>query len=232
MKESLKIMGLNKYMYPLSIMLQRGIWTFFTSILLSFMTYIFNTDNLSFGQFLGLIFATWFLALGNMSVCAVLQNFFNDNKLAAIVGAFMVFVPVSIALISIVLPISQGQANNWVQYLYFLPTFSYEVVVASIFLGDEAELFFEQSPAAAWIFLIIAPVFYYYLQIYVEAITPDKYGITKSCCYCFRRQNNEVADDDDAADFDSALLARTADKTVSRRSTIQSGELGNTQERN
>ena len=106
MKESLKIMGLNKYMYPLSIMIQRGLWTLFTAILLSMMTYVFNTDHLSFGQFIALSIATWFLALGNMGICAVLQNFFSDNKLAAIVGAFLVFVPVSIALISIVLPLS------------------------------------------------------------------------------------------------------------------------------
>lgn len=136
MKESLKIMGLNKYMYPLAIMLQRGIWTLFMSIIFCVLIYAFNADNLSFGQFITLIFAVWFLSLGNMSICAVLQNFFSDYKLAAIVGAFFVFIPVSLALISIVVPVANGVPNSWVQYLYFVPTFPFEVIISNIFLGE------------------------------------------------------------------------------------------------
>jgi hypothetical protein len=46
MKESLKIMGLNKYMYPLSILMQRGIWILFTTLVLTIMIYVFNTETL------------------------------------------------------------------------------------------------------------------------------------------------------------------------------------------
>ena len=42
MKESLKIMGLNKYMYALSILLQRAIWVTVTCLMIAVMTYVFN----------------------------------------------------------------------------------------------------------------------------------------------------------------------------------------------
>lgn len=50
MKESLRIMGLNKYMYALSFLIQRGIWTTVTSVMLTLMTYLLNSDNIGFGQ--------------------------------------------------------------------------------------------------------------------------------------------------------------------------------------
>jgi hypothetical protein len=49
-------------------------------------------------------------------------------------------------------------------------------------------VFFEQSNAAAWFFLIIIPPAYYFLYIYIEAITPDTYGVTQPCCYCFQKR--------------------------------------------
>ena len=50
MKESLKIMGLNKYMYALSFLMQRAIWVTFTCLIMSVMIFIMNGDYLSFGQ--------------------------------------------------------------------------------------------------------------------------------------------------------------------------------------
>ena len=50
MKESLKIMGLNKYMYALSFLLQRAIWVTFTCLIMSIMIFLMNGDYLDFGQ--------------------------------------------------------------------------------------------------------------------------------------------------------------------------------------
>ena len=50
MKESLKIMGLNKYMYALSFMIQRGIWVTLTCFIITLMTYILNSAQIGFGQ--------------------------------------------------------------------------------------------------------------------------------------------------------------------------------------
>jgi hypothetical protein len=49
MKESLKIMGLNKWMYPLSILLQRGIWIAFTAFCYCMMIFLLCGGNLKFG---------------------------------------------------------------------------------------------------------------------------------------------------------------------------------------
>lgn len=49
MKESLRIMGLNKYMYALSFMVQRGIWVTLTCLIITIMTYALNSSNIGFG---------------------------------------------------------------------------------------------------------------------------------------------------------------------------------------
>lgn len=49
MKESLRIMGLNKYMYALSFLVQRGIWVTVTCLIISMMTYFLNMDSIGFG---------------------------------------------------------------------------------------------------------------------------------------------------------------------------------------
>lgn len=131
MKESLKIMGLNKWMYPLSFMLQRGIWLAFTCLCFTLMIYVFNTDYLGFGDLISLYITTWLLGIGNLSMCMVLQNLFSDSKMASFLAFFIIFGPVSVSLIAAVKP-----PNNWVQYLYFIPNFSFEVVVANILLED------------------------------------------------------------------------------------------------
>ena len=47
MKESLRIMGLNKYMYALSFLIQRAIWVTVTCLFMVIMTYVMNKDEVS-----------------------------------------------------------------------------------------------------------------------------------------------------------------------------------------
>ena len=72
MKESLKIMGLNKYMYALSYLVQRAIWVTMTVLIICVMTYLMNKSKLSFGQFLQLFVALWFLAIDNLGLSLVI----------------------------------------------------------------------------------------------------------------------------------------------------------------
>ena len=44
MKETLQIMGLNKYMYALSFLLSRAMWTTVTALIMAFMIYFLNMD--------------------------------------------------------------------------------------------------------------------------------------------------------------------------------------------
>ena len=233
MKESLKIMGLNKWMYPLSFMVQRGLWLAFTCLCFTTMIYIFNTDVFGFGDFLAIYFSTWLLGLGNLSLCMVLQNLFSDAKMASFLAIFIIFGPVSLALIAIVKadPVN-CVPNNWVQYLYFIPNFPFEVVLANIifkdiviegFDGDITECYFGQNNVIAWIFLFIIPVFYYFVYIYVEAIMPQAYGVQMPCCYCFSKRKAEPVEDDESFDFDQQLLKSNMTNNT-RQSTIQEEE--------
>ena len=133
------------------------------------MIYVFNADDLGFGDAIAIYISIWLLGIGNLSMCMVLQNLFSDSKMASFLAFFIIFGPVSVSLIAVV----QGPCN-WVQYLYFIPNFSFEVVIANILLGGDLteELFFPQSAVMAWIFQIIAPVAYYFFYIYIEAIMP------------------------------------------------------------
>lgn len=69
--------------------------------------------------------------------------------------------------------------------MFWLPTFPFEVILTSIFVPDNN--YFNVGNVAAWIFLVIQTPIYFFLHIYLEAIIPDAYGVTESCCFCFRR---------------------------------------------
>ena len=50
------------------------------------------------------------------------------------VGPFLLFLPTGVAMFAIIDPVTNvGHTNNWVQYLFWLPTFPFEVVLTAIF---------------------------------------------------------------------------------------------------
>ena len=133
MKESLRIMGLNKYMYALSYLVQRAIWTTLTCFIIVLMTYLLNSDLISFGQAIQLFFAVWLLAVDNLGLSLFVSNFFKDPKLAGICAPFLLFLPTGVALLCIITPVTTGEPNTWAQYFFWLPTFPFEVVLTAIF---------------------------------------------------------------------------------------------------
>lgn len=52
--------------------------------------------------------------------------------MASFLAFFIIFGPVSVSLIAVV-----NGPSNWVQYLYFIPNFSFEVVIANIIIGKD-----------------------------------------------------------------------------------------------
>ena len=98
------------------------------------------------------------------------------------------------------MPLQSGEPNDWVQYLFWMPTFPFEVVLTYIFdfKSDDPEIptvkFFEISEFWAWIALILLCPIYFFLHMYLEAIIPDAYGVTESCCFCFRRSRKNHVD--------------------------------------
>ena len=193
MKESLRIMGLNKYMYALSFLVQRGIWTTMTCLIMAIMTYVMNSDTIGFGAAIQLFLALWLLALDFLALSIFIQNFFNNPKLAAVCAPFLFFLPTGVAMLGLITPVTTLEPNNWVQYMFFLPTFPFEVVLTEIFQPDASFSFFEVSSAAAWVFLVLLTPIYFFLHIYVEAIIPDAYGVTESCCFCLRKSRKQEA---------------------------------------
>jgi len=52
--------------------------------------------------------------------------------------------------------------------------------------------------------VLLSPI-YFFLHIYFEAIVPDAYGVTESCCFCLRRSNRH-ADPSPEEDYDFTTL--------------------------
>ena len=188
MAESLKIMGLNKYMYALSFLIQRALWTTVTCLILALMTYYINSDFITVWMAVQLFFAIWFLGVSNLGLSLVVQNLFRDPKLATICAPFLLFLPTGVALLGIITPSTTGVANNWVQYFFWVPTFPFEVILADIFLVDGQPPFFETSAAIAWVVIVLLTPIYFYLHIYLSSVIPDSYGVTESCCFCLRKK--------------------------------------------
>jgi len=57
----------------------------------------------------------------------------------------------------------------------------------AIFHGG-AEIAMNVDPTWAWIALFLQPFFYFALYLYFDNIIPNAFGISKDCCYCFRRR--------------------------------------------
>ena len=96
----------------------------------------------------------WFFGMGMLGVTMLLQNFFRNSSLIAMVVPFVFFIPTGVALTIILGPIISNEANNWVQYLFWFPTFPFSV--AAVDLLDKSEIvYFEVDVAVAWVFLVI-----------------------------------------------------------------------------
>lgn len=87
-----------------------------------------------------------------------------------------------------------------------MPTFPFEVVLTEIFKfeSDDPNIptleFFNINAGVAWAFLVLLTPIYFFLHIWLEAIIPDAYGVTESCCFCFRSSRVHRHDEEDLLD--------------------------------
>lgn len=108
-----------------------------------------------------------------------ITTLFSDSKISVQIGSLLMFLPSAlfIGLLNV------DQTNPWRLYFgYFLPDFPTNVIVA-----NAANIPVDLNIYASWAALIIQPVFYFMLYIYMDQVMPDTYGISKSCCFCLRR---------------------------------------------
>jgi hypothetical protein len=52
----------------------------------------------------------------------------------------------------------------------------------------------DQSLPAAWAALILSLPAYYFLYIYLDQVVPNTFGISKSCCFCFKKRRTGADD--------------------------------------
>ena len=133
MKETLKIMGLNKSIYALSYLVMQCVIISITTFAMCLCIWIFNREQLPFINGLALFVATWLLGNAFLGMSLILQNFFSSSKLAPMVGPVILFLPTGIALFAVMGPLVSQQQNDWVQYLFILPSFPYEIIICELF---------------------------------------------------------------------------------------------------
>ena len=84
------------------------------STLVCCMIFWVNKDVMETVTFIKLLFAYLVLSCNMISVALVVQNFFNEPKLAGMVVPNLLIIPTTFAFIAIILPISTGTSNTWV----------------------------------------------------------------------------------------------------------------------
>ena len=105
MRESLKILGLNQYVYAISHLSIRTVFSSVLGMIMAAFIYFFNMDYMTGGQFFQLICSFLLLGLGNLTLVLILQNFFDNARLASIVVPTLLFFPSGLAMLSILLPV-------------------------------------------------------------------------------------------------------------------------------
>ena len=116
----------------------------------------------------------------------VITTLFRDSKLSVQLGSLILSLP----FILFVCLYNIDPSNPWRLYLcYFLPHFPSTVLIANLLIQGSL-----LNVTVSWITLIIISPAYYALYWYMDQIVPDTYGISKSCCFCFRKRDREYRD--------------------------------------
>ena len=192
MKETLKIMGMKTWIYALGYLVQRGIWLTLPCLFVAFFMYIFNPDQLSGGDAVLFFIMLWLFGFGVMTFIMVFANFFKDSRLISMIVPIVQFIAAGVAMSLLIEPILNDSTNNNIQYFFWFPTFPFTVLMTNLLSPEGQKSSWEVSGAVAWFFLIIQGPLWYFLHLYIEAIMPDNYGISKHPCFCFKGKTNEV----------------------------------------
>ena len=122
-----------------------------------------------------------------LGVAMLLQNVFRNSKLVTMVLPFIFFVPTGVAMTLVLGPVLTREPNDWIQYLFWFPNFPFTVLVVDL-LDKSPLTYFTASNELAWVCLLVQTPCYFLLHLYIEAIMPDNYGISKPLCFCFSKR--------------------------------------------
>ena len=95
----------------------------------------------------------------------------------------ILFIPTGIAMTAIIAPGQTRIANDWIEYLFWIPNFPFTVIFINTIKTASFE-YFTATNEVAWVCLIVQVPIWFLIHLYLEAILPDNYGISKPCCFC------------------------------------------------
>ena len=98
----------------------------------SLFIWLFNQENIESGKAGVLFVMLWFFGMGMLGVTMLLQNFFRNSQLIPMVIPFVFFIPTGVAMTIVLGPVISQEVNEWVQYLFFFPTFPFSVCAVSL----------------------------------------------------------------------------------------------------
>ncbi len=211
MRESLKIMSLNRWAYAMSFYLSQLVFTVFTTLVI-FGVYIgiingrtsLPNERISMCQDspASLFFALLLFGSGLLTMTMSISTVFTDSKLSVQIGTFLLFLPVSTffcCLVAVIMQNDVGKHNygsNFLQIGYLLPQFSFGVIILDGFFTNGAKTFLDLNVIPAWICLFLSTPCYFGLYVYLDSIIPNAFGIRLECCFCCKKKHkvrNEYA---------------------------------------
>ena len=112
MKESLKIMGLEPWIYALGFLIQRAIWMLLTVSFVCIFIWLINSGTYSGGEIFILFVALWWYGLGMLTFTMFAQNVFTNPRLITMLLPFLFFVPTGVAMNMILRPALYQEINE------------------------------------------------------------------------------------------------------------------------
>lgn len=114
MKETLKIMGMESWVYATGFMVMRGIWMTIPVLLVVIFIWLFNKTELGDGILVYLFLLLWLFGAAMLTFTLFVQNLFSSPNLVSMVLPFLFFIPVGLAMTIILGPILTGVTNEWI----------------------------------------------------------------------------------------------------------------------
>lgn len=104
MKESLKIMGLETWIYALGMLVQRSIYMILPSFIVCMWILVFLSDTYSFGTIFVLFIQMIFFGIGLCAFSMFISNFFSDYKLIGMALPAILYIPTGVGTVAILGP--------------------------------------------------------------------------------------------------------------------------------
>ena len=118
MRESLRIMNLNRWSYALSFFITQSIFAMFTALIMFLSFYAafeidFNSKKLSTidkngRQYVNLFFGFQLLGINLVAFCMAMSTFFTDSLLSVLLGLFLLIIPPCLSQFSMIAIISDS----------------------------------------------------------------------------------------------------------------------------